>query len=444
MQTMNTKDYLPSSENQYESGAILIVITVLLMVFLAFTALAVDIGYLYVIRNELQNAADAGALAGARRLYVDDGSQIDPAANQVASDTAIANFSMNIAVEVQDPLSNNGDVQRGHWSFATETFTPNDSLAPVNLWGVTTAELDANTDFINAVRVLVRREAIPAKSFFSNLLGYDSFAVGAEAIAYIGFVGGTDEDQVDLPIAICQESIQSGPDGGYDCATGRMLNSSGSTTTNTGGWSNFSQEPCETASVPTVRPYTSCGPTDTPALKFDVGMGTVGGVQDTIYRDVRDCWLVSAPSYLPDPSGDPIPNGFWNATLPVIECPGNNVGNCAVLVGAVNVNVVWIKQSGADPNWLDIPLVMEDWTCAHYGPTVTTDELTLEQRIECWQSFTSHFGLHTWDDVEVGTLSSSDILKTIFFAPDCSFHDPQGLTGGKNFGILAEIPVLVD
>ena len=34
--------------------------------------------------------------------------------------------------------------------------------------------------------------------------------------------------------------------------------------------------------------------------------------------------------------------------------------------------------------------------------------------------------------------------KTIFFLKDCANHPPQGVTGGENFGILAEIPVLVD
>ncbi len=33
--------------------------------------------------------------------------------------------------------------------------------------------------------------------------------------------------------------------------------------------------------------------------------------------------------------------------------------------------------------------------------------------------------------------------KNIFFLPDCTVHEPVGTTGGENFGILAEIPVLV-
>ena len=39
-----------------------------LLSLLGFAALAIDVGYLFVVRNELQNAADAAALAGAGHL----------------------------------------------------------------------------------------------------------------------------------------------------------------------------------------------------------------------------------------------------------------------------------------------------------------------------------------------------------------------------------------
>ena len=33
--------------------------------------------------------------------------------------------------------------------------------------------------------------------------------------------------------------------------------------------------------------------------------------------------------------------------------------------------------------------------------------------------------------------------KTLYFLPDCSYHEPSGRTGGENFGVLAKVPVLV-
>ena len=40
-----------------------------LVAFLGLASLAIDMGHLYVSRNELQNVADAAALAGARRTH---------------------------------------------------------------------------------------------------------------------------------------------------------------------------------------------------------------------------------------------------------------------------------------------------------------------------------------------------------------------------------------
>lgn len=51
-----------------ESGSTIIIIALAMTALLGLTALVVDVGYLYIERSRLQNAADAAALAGARDL----------------------------------------------------------------------------------------------------------------------------------------------------------------------------------------------------------------------------------------------------------------------------------------------------------------------------------------------------------------------------------------
>jgi hypothetical protein len=135
----------------------------------------------------------------------------------------------------------------------------------------------------------------------------------------------------------------------------------------------------------------------------------------------------------------------WTITLPVVDCPGNNPGPCSELVGVVTLDVLWIKQSSTDPHWQDIPLEMENWTYSGLldKPDLTIDAMTDAERQEAWQEFTDAFQLHTADDTSVGDLTASDVQKTMFFRPDCSYHEPVGGTGGYNFGVLARIPVLV-
>jgi hypothetical protein len=51
-----------------ERGNILPLIAVLLLLIFGFAAMVIDLGWLFVVRGELQNAADAGALAGVVEL----------------------------------------------------------------------------------------------------------------------------------------------------------------------------------------------------------------------------------------------------------------------------------------------------------------------------------------------------------------------------------------
>ena len=147
---MTAKGIFSRLNNQRGISAVLVAVCLVMLVGLV--ALSIDVSHLVVARNELQNAADAGALAGAAELYTDGGKAVNINANEVGHDAATANFSEQFPVEVNWTAGNTGDVQRGHWSFGLGSlprgFTPNDSTAPVALWGVSTEELDENPNFI--------------------------------------------------------------------------------------------------------------------------------------------------------------------------------------------------------------------------------------------------------------------------------------------------------
>jgi Flp pilus assembly protein TadG len=51
-----------------DSGAVAVIVAILLFVLIALSAFAVDAGYLYTVKRQLQTAADAAALAGCRVL----------------------------------------------------------------------------------------------------------------------------------------------------------------------------------------------------------------------------------------------------------------------------------------------------------------------------------------------------------------------------------------
>ena len=426
------KKFLIQSLSRDQRGVTAIMVAICLFVLIGFGALAVDIGHLCVAHNELQNAADAGALAGARFLYNDDGTAVNPGANQIAYDAATANMSERASVEVGfNAADENGDdVQRGHWSFAYGNFTANDSTAPTELWNVSDADLDNDPDFINAVRVTARRQAMPIASFLARIFGHESFEGAADAVAYIGFAGILLTEDVDQPIAICMDSILD-DSGEYTCTVGRMINSGQDNATNeTGGWTSFNQDdPCTGGTNAQEVKSLVCADGNPGTIFLGENIATNGGEIQSAFNKLINCWGNAT-----DTDNDTIPDELWPLTLPVVDCGDqNNVGTCQELVGAVEINIVWITGAAEDPDYNDAPTHMDGWECPLDCNCPDCNGTC------CWNDFVEYFKLKNADGSP-----APYVKKSIYFLPDCNPHEPAGVSGGENFGILARIPVLVD
>lgn len=397
-------------------GVTIIVVALFMVVLIGVAAFVIDLAHLYIVKNELQNAADAGALRGARVLYSEDGTVINSWANGEAKTAATDNLSDNIEVEVNWESGNGPDVERGHWNIANRTFTPNPSTVVVDLWD---DDVSNNPDFINAVRVVSRRQATPALSFFAKIFGFNDFELSAEAIAYIGFAGKIEPYDAEQPIAICQQAILDSNDH-YTCGIGRMIHSGSGSGHQTGGWTNFTQGPCDTASANTVRPLV-CGDGNPNPLNFGEGMGTTGGEVQSAFDDLIDCW--KNPSSGLDTNEDGWPDRPWVLTLPVIDCPGNNTSNCATVVGVVTLNILWITRNDKN-QFNEVPRKMQ------VSMDTGTISFSCDESITgstCWNNFVTTFNLR---DVLMDTSATYED-KTIYFLPDCNAHYPTGVTGEK-------------
>jgi hypothetical protein len=405
-----------------QGGVSIVLFALALFMLLGFTALAVDGGNLFVARNELHNAADAGSLAGARFLYNEDGSSVNPGANQIATEAAEANNSQNTPAEVISAL-------RGHWSFATRTFTPNDSLEPVDLFDRTTEELDMDPNFINAVEVVTARQQTQVEAFFGRIFGFEGYDVSARSVAYIGFAGSLRPEDVDQPIALCQQALLD-PDGNYSCSIGRFIPEGDQT----GGWTNFEHDSSGATNANEIRSLV-CGDGNPDALYFGEDISTNNGQVQSAFSDLYDCWV--------EETGKEI---VWTLTLAVIDCE-DGVSPSNPVVGAVTVNIVWIIDQANDidtraPQQMELP--PED----SEGVSPGTWSHDSESGVERWDDFVETFNLQK-PNGELAYWSSEPQetgwrQKSIYFLPSCSFHEPKGQTGGENFGILARIPVLVD
>lgn len=174
------------------SGAVAVAAALGLAAFVGFAALALDIGHIFSIKNELQRAADAGALAGARALwpftlpiFAGPPTQVDCEAAQIAA----ASVSSNCNNKVNGAALPSGQVTvlTGRWEYAAQTFT---------------AGTGPN---VNAVRVSAQA---PVVMGFAKIFGIGSINISATATALIDFANQVGKGTI--PIAISQHAVTPG------------------------------------------------------------------------------------------------------------------------------------------------------------------------------------------------------------------------------------------
>jgi Flp pilus assembly protein TadG len=298
-----------------ESGTVAIITAILMVVLLGFLALAVDVGHLATVKNELQNAADAAALAGARALVFKEGAmvqKITPVPDPPYCAQAI-NWAQNTINQSDAKNLTISSVQTGVWDWPNNTFTP----SVICQAGV------------NAVHVVVQRDAAsnwPVATWFARIFGVDTVNASAQATAACGYLNEycdwapialtTDfynnnqfpsESQLDTSYTP-QNTIMFYPDQGDD-----------------GGW-------CLTTQNPTPPTLTNAieNPASNGCLSLD-GTSTVylnnGNLVPGI-RAVQEAIANSGDSYDPtnpcdynpdDPLNSTGPDPCWNVIVPVVQ-----------------------------------------------------------------------------------------------------------------------------
>ena len=187
-------------------GNIIVLSAFMMVGMMAFVAFACDVGYLYVIRTELQRSADAAALAAAWELADEDGPGDQPSSDEVmdrARLVAAEYAALNLGGQ-QAPALADDDIEIGYIADPTDPSSP--LVEP------------SETNLPNAVRVRVRRTSAQngeVPLFFARVLGYDQAAVVATGTAALqctirGFETPPDQSNLGiLPIALDLESWEA-------------------------------------------------------------------------------------------------------------------------------------------------------------------------------------------------------------------------------------------
>ncbi len=184
---MNHRESIQCTRRQ--RGAIGVMMPFVMIMTLSFGALAIDIAHMVVVRNELQNAADAAALAGAAGLW-----PINPTpnwSNAVTKGTSA--ISLNRA---GGALLSTGNVQAGYWN-------PNPGTSPSGLQPQGTTP---TTGLVPAVQVTIQRSGTsnggPVVTYLASFFGVTAATATATAVAVVAPPGSVLPGATPLPFVI--------------------------------------------------------------------------------------------------------------------------------------------------------------------------------------------------------------------------------------------------
>lgn len=285
-------------------GAVIALVAIVLFVLLGVAAFAIDFGYRHVVRNELQNAADAAALAAASELgviysgityeeqqtYVFNPADIVP----IAQEAAMKNYAGNIT----NLTVNSGDVVIGDWDFDASSGDP----------------LTVTLNQPDAVRVTTRRDGSangPISTFFARIFNVDTMGITARATAALSGQGTAGEGDLTLPIGISKDWFDS-QSGGF---CGQTIAFSPSTDPDAcAGWTTFTDKPAQNNKVKDILDGDILSPfTDTSTsfeyLNGDLSEGVFESLMTAFQNegyDVDSIYNPDNPTQIPSPvTSDP-------------------------------------------------------------------------------------------------------------------------------------------
>ena len=204
-------------------GVTAVLAAIMIAMLMGFAAVAIDIGYGLVTKNELQNIADAAALAATRQLgVIYQGMTYEEQQAYIVGSTDAATIR-NAAMEVANNNRAGG-----------KSITINADDIIIGVWdpSQTPDPLTPTMSHPDAVRVIARRDSIsnlPITTFFANVVGTQNLNVRSKATAALTGQCDTNPGDLELPVGIsawwfdnnaCNDSIQFNPSNAPESCAG--------------------------------------------------------------------------------------------------------------------------------------------------------------------------------------------------------------------------------
>lgn len=287
-----------------ERGAVAVTVAILSVALFSIAALALDISNAMVARNELQNVADASALAGARQLgliyqalpqgtpYTSYQLNSPAVVTDAVQSVALQNQARKVAISIDST-----DIVIGVWNATTRTLTPG-NIGPTG------------------VRVTARRDSStngPVATWLAGIMGINQMNVGATATAALTGTGTVAPGEANAPFGL-DEIIFSNP--AY-CGTPIQFYPTNNPPQGCAGWQTFLESPPNantekqiieglTSNPPTyITPEISAGAT---SLEY------IGGNVQSVFPYLINLFNAKKVSDASSPTGY-----CWNVVVPVYQ-----------------------------------------------------------------------------------------------------------------------------
>ena len=203
-----------------QAGASAVIVAIVLPMLIAFGALGVDVGYMCVAKNELQNVADAAALAATRKLgSIYQGMTYDVQTTYVCGDGVgdgdgngndddDSNNDISVIKGVANAVAHNNKAGGKHIIVFDMTVGIEIDEVEIGVWN--TPAFTATFDQPDAVRVTAHRDNAangPITTFFSKIFGIDTVNVSADATAALTSQSIAQPGELVIPIGISSLAI---------------------------------------------------------------------------------------------------------------------------------------------------------------------------------------------------------------------------------------------
>jgi Flp pilus assembly protein TadG len=305
-----------------QQGAVAVMVAVVLIVLVGMTALVLDIGHALVARNQLQNASDAAALAGARALGVIYGGMSGSLTGYTLTAGDVASISNMATLAGADNQAagvtvavNAADISVGIWDSSTRTFAPTTVLP-------------------TAVRVTTRRDGAangPISTMLASIIGAPSVSVTAVATAQLNPVGTMAPGDMDVPFGIAQLAASQG------CGTTIQFapNVPGNPRT-CAGWQAFDISPPSANAMRGIVNGMINGTYTPPAAQAGVtSLNFTNGNMASVWADLVTLWQTKAAQ-----------DGAWNVQVPVYAGDDCSPTGAQPIIGFVTMQITYVGQPG--------------------------------------------------------------------------------------------------